>query len=411
MRDASGDIRVLSVIQPFRPAFSGEGEWWLRTIPFLRSLGVEVEILTGGAQNGGPEVVEGVVVHRIPTPDGSPSLAGHVRRVLRALQALRVRRRRFDVALFHSPNNDAAFASCVAGRLCGWKTVYKATLLGSDDLETLATSGRMGPLRVAALRLAHGVIAPSRPMVRPHEERRWLRGRLLVVPQGVDLERFRPADAARRGAARRELGLADDARVVLFCGAVIQRKGVDLLVEAWHRVSRQVPEAVLLMVGPHHRSGLREPEYRSFSEGIVRRIEELGLAERIRLLGYQREMDRFYAAADVFAFPSRFEGWPAALAEALASGLPCVVSELRGISEEHLEDGVQGFIVRSEDPLAYAERLARLLVDADAARRMGASARRRAVGRFDVGRVAGRYADFLRGVAVGRSDVAGRAES
>lgn len=115
-------VRVLSVIRSFRPAFSGEGEWWLRLIPFLRERGVEVEILTSGeAKDGGPERVEGVSVHRVPIMNGPPGLRGYAGKLVAGLLALRQRRRRFDVALFHALSRDMVFASCVAGRLGGWR--------------------------------------------------------------------------------------------------------------------------------------------------------------------------------------------------------------------------------------------------------------------------------------------------
>jgi hypothetical protein len=56
-------------------------------------------------------------------------------------------------------------ASCIAGRLGGWKTIYKTTLLGSDDLDSVARTGRLGRLRLAALTLAHGVISLSRVLL------------------------------------------------------------------------------------------------------------------------------------------------------------------------------------------------------------------------------------------------------
>jgi glycosyltransferase involved in cell wall biosynthesis len=387
-------MRVLSVIHSFHPAFSGEGEWWLRVVPVLRQRGVEVEVLTAGGRTQRPEYVGGVAVHRVPLARG-PGLRAYAAGLAVVTLALRRLRRRFDLVLFHAPNNDAAFVSCVAGRLGGWKTLYKTTLLGSDDLDTLAAAGRLGRARVASLGLAHGVISLSRVLVGSHEGRPWLRDKLLVVPQGVDVTRFRPADALRKSSARRQLGLPVDARVALFCGALIRRKGVDLLVEAWREVSRQLANAVLVLVGPTHESGLTEPEDRRFSEAIVRRIRELGLSDRVRLAGYQRGIDTYYTASDVFVLPSRFEGWGTVITEAMASALPCVLSDLHGIADEHIDDRVHGFVVRSEEPHEYARHLLTLLTCDEVARDVGARARRRAEERFSVERSADAYAAFF----------------
>ena len=396
-------VRVLSVIHPFRPLFSGEGEWWVRLVPFLRARGVEVEILTSSSEGGGspviPEIVEGIPVHRVRLPPAPPSYWSCLRRIGGTMMALIRRRSRFDVVLFHGPNLDTVYPTCLVGRLFGWKTVYKMTLFRSDDLLSIRQSGRFGRLRLAALHFADGFISMSKVLVGRFADRTLVRGKLLLAPQGVDIGKFRPADAARKRAVRGQLGLSDGARVVLFCGAVVHRKGVDILLEAWCQIRAHLPDGVLLLVGPNHHDGLmEEPEYRSFSEAVERRTRESDLAGSVRLLGYQRETDRFYAAADVFAFPSRSEGWPSVLMEAMASGLPCVVSPLDGASAEHFRDGEEGVIAKSEDPSEYAGHILRLLTDLDLARRIGARARTRAEAGYGSERVADRYAAFLRGL-------------
>src|SRR5439155_901743 len=248
-------LRVLSIIHPFRPAFSGEAEAWLKMIPALRQQGVDVEILTS-AESDTPEVrtelIEGVVVHRVVARPGARW--GRMRAVIAALIKLRGR---FDVA------------------------------------------------------------------------------------------RFKPADEQLRRDSRRKHGIAENGNVVLFCGAIIERKGVDILLEAWRRVSQSVNDPVLLLVGPNHHDGFEERYYQEFAEGVARQIVEEGLDRSVRLEGYQTEMETYYAAADAFVLPSRAEGWPSVVNEAMASGLPCVVSALDGSSDEHLRDGHDGVIVRS----------------------------------------------------------------
>lgn len=396
-------LRVLSIIHPFRPAFSGEAEAWLKMIPALRQQGVDVEILTS-AESDTPEVrtelIEGVVVHRVVARPGARW--GRMRAVIAALIKLRGR---FDVALFHGPNHDAAYASCVLGHLLGWKTVYKMTLFKSDDCLTIRKTGRLGRLRIATLNLADGLICMSELLRRTAEETGVKVSRILIAPNALDVARFKPADEQLRRDSRRKLGIAENGNVVLFCGAIIERKGVDILLEAWRRVSQSVNDPVLLLVGPNHHDGFEERYYQEFAEGVARQIVEEGLDRSVRLEGYQTEMETYYAAADVFVLPSRAEGWPSVVNEAMASGLPCVVSALDGSSDEHLRDGHDGVIVRSGNAKEYAAQIIRLLTDEAAARQMGRWARTRAIEHFDVERVGRRLATFLRSVA-GHSEIA-----
>ena len=399
-------LRVLSVIHPFRPAFSGEGEWWLRMAPPLRERGVDVEILTsvphaganGHARNGGPETIEGVVIHRVRPSDWLPEYPARIGALLASLV---LERRQRSLVMFHSPNYDAVYASCVAGRALGWKTVYKATLQRSDDLETIQRTGRMGRVRARLLKLADGVVAMSPVMVGKFGER--LRDRLLIVPQGVDARRFRPRSAEERRDLRAALGLDPDDRVALFCGALIERKGVDILVEAWQQVRRELPRATLLMVGPTHRDGLDEPEFRAFSQAIEARIHALGLSTKVRLLGLQRQTETLYGAADLFVLPSRNEGWASVISEAMASGLPCIVSSMDGIGHDHLQQGEQGVVIESERPDEYARQIIDLLSDDARRLAMGERARARIMERVAVDLVADRYAHFFRQIAHSRA--------
>jgi glycosyltransferase involved in cell wall biosynthesis len=389
-------IRVLSVFWTFRPALSGEAEWWLQMIPLLNRRGVDVEVLTSSpgpsGTNGDPETVGGVRVYRVCSNGGKPSRV----RAVETIRAMLSRRRQFDVALFHSPNQDAVYASCILGRVLGWKTVYKMTLFKSDDLLSIRATGRLGPARVAALRLADGLIAISGALARTVEEAGLSPHRLFVAPPGVDTTRFRPADPADKRAMRKQLGIPADARVALFCGGVIYRKGVDVLLEAWRSISTEVEGAVLIIVGPNHLHGLTDPHDRRFSEQIAQRIATFGLADSVRLLGHQQRAERFFAAADAFVFPSRSEGWPNVIAEAMATGLPCVVSWLDGTATEQLGD--TGIILRSGEPAEYAAQVIRVLRDQATAEAMGRAARRRVVEQFDIERIADRYAVFLRHV-------------
>lgn len=360
----------------------------------LRVRGVDVEILTSGAalRTERLEVVEGVPVHRVPAGGGSRPYWDRLRKVLGAIAE---RRREFDVVLFHGPNHDLVYAGCLAGCLLGWKVLFKMTLLGSDDLATIRGRGRFGRVRLGSLRFASGLIGMTRIMTRGFEDTRWISNRMLIAPQGVDTDRFSPPDATQKISLRKQLDIPESAKVALFCGALVRRKGVDLLVEAWRHVAAQVKGGMLLLVGPDHRHGLGEPEHRLFSEGIERRVKQLGIDGTVRFLGYQSNVEKYYGAADLFVFPSRSEGWGSVVTEALASGLPCVLSGLEGISDEHIEDGKEGFIVRTEAPEAYSARMVELLEDESAMRRMGKKARTRAVNLFDHERVADQYAEFL----------------
>jgi glycosyltransferase involved in cell wall biosynthesis len=127
-----------------------------------------------------------------------------------------------------------------------------------------------------------------------------------------------------------------------------------------------------------------------------------GIAERVTLLGFRRDVPDILAAADVFVMPSLSEGLPLALVEAMAAGLPVVVSEVGGVPEV-AATGREAILVPPGDPAPLARGLATLLRDQRARAAMGVAARERAVRDFSVSTMCEAYARLYRGDAVPRS--------
>jgi glycosyltransferase involved in cell wall biosynthesis len=173
---------------------------------------------------------------------------------------------------------------------------------------------------------------------------------VTVVPYGVDVDRFVPHD---RELARAKLGIPGREPVVLYAGLLIARKGVDVLLDAFARVAADVPGARLLVVG-----GSGERDDRRLELG--RRVAALGLAGRVVFLGRRLhdEMPLWFSAADVFAFPSRLEGSPNVVREAIACGTPVVVTALPGIAGVV---GEAGFVVPMDDVAAFADAVVQAL--------------------------------------------------
>jgi glycosyltransferase involved in cell wall biosynthesis len=187
------------------------------------------------------------------------------------------------------------------------------------------------------------------------------RGRQRVVPNGIDPARF----AAPTGGAglRAELGIPAEARVVGSVGLLNDAKGHDILVEALARLPGDVHA---LIVG----HGEREASLRE-------RAERLGLSARVHLAGWRDDVSAAHSAMDVFALPSRWEGLPYSLLEAMAAGVPSVASDVNGSRDILAGEPPCGLLVPREDPIALAKALNDVLADADLAERLCALGQRR----------------------------------
>lgn len=271
--------------------------------------------------------------------------------VWRTLRALRRRHGRF-VLHAHCAYPDVVGAA-LAARLLDLPLV--ATAHGSD----INVSGRQRLLRPQirwALRGARRVIAVSAPLAGTVAELAGLRADTIeCIPcAGYSPAMFHPRDAGERAGLRQALEVAGDARVVLFVGHLVPVKALDVLLRAW-ALLLQTPS-----VGAHVRLVL-------IGEGTQRETLEqqaraLGVADRVAFLGPKPQslVADWIAAADLLTLPSRAEGSPNVVVEALASGTPVVASRVGGIPDL-VDDGVTGLLVPAGDAAALADALAAAL--------------------------------------------------
>ena len=188
-------------------------------------------------------------------------------------------------------------------------------------------------------------------MVREDIARRFpeIAGKLHVIHNGVDLERFHPGlRAEHRTRLRAELGVADEVPVVLYVGSGFSRKGVPQLLEAMARP--ELAGAELWVVGKD-RDSVR----------LEREAGKKGL--RVRFLGPQKDVRPWLGAADVFALPTLYDPMPNAALEALASGLPVLCSRTCGAAEL-IEPGENGEVVEALDVPGIVAGLSSLLAAA-----------------------------------------------
>jgi UDP-glucose:(heptosyl)LPS alpha-1,3-glucosyltransferase len=332
-----------------------EGYIW-RLTERLLDRGQEVHVFCSRWE---PMSREGLVFHRVPRPAGPPFLRviGFDRNLGRALSG-----GEYDVIHGFTKTSRQDVYTDGSGCLRDFEEVSLALRGPVRRLLRRYGPHRYAVARMEALRYREGhfrkVIAMSR-MARDQIRHRYGLddGEVEVVYNGVDLEEFSPARRAReREAARSDLGLGEE-MTVLFVGNDHLRKGADVLIRGM-----QGTEARLLLAGQEG-----DPSVRSLArrEGV-----------RADFLGPRSDVPRLLAAADVLALPSRFDIFGMIVLEAMASGVPPLVSPSTGASEI-VTHGEDGWIATTGDPHEVKEGL-RVLSDPDRRAEMGAAARKTA---------------------------------
>jgi glycosyltransferase involved in cell wall biosynthesis len=215
----------------------------------------------------------------------------------------------------------------------------------------------------------------------------WLKGKVELITNGVDLSEVTQSDSV---ADEVTVAKAGGAFVVGYIGQLIARKRVDTLIEAF--AGLQDKSAVLFVIG--------DGEQRGALEALA---NQLGLAGRVRFLGFRNDRLDFLRGFDVLVLPSALEGIPRCLREAMAAGVPVVGTRIPGISDL-IEDGHTGlmFDLGSDDQLE--ERLTRLLLDPALCEGLAFDAKRRVTESFSANAMAVSYQRLYLRLTVQRAE-------
>jgi glycosyltransferase involved in cell wall biosynthesis len=194
----------------------------------------------------------------------------------------------------------------------------------------------------------------------------------ILIPNGISIDAFSP-DREVRQRVRRELEVEPQTLVFVHVGRFAAVKNHEMLVAAFAQLVGQQPlPTELWLVG--------DGELR---EAVQHQVRALGIESRVRFLGVRSDIPDLLRAADVFVFPSRWEGNPLSVMEAMAAGLPVVATAVGGVPEL-VEDGASGILVPNEDLHGLVAAMQRMAQNPDLREQMGRAARCRAVERFDI---------------------------
>jgi len=292
----------------------------------------------------------------------------------------------FDVVHSHSPVM-AGVSRIVARTLLGPRPVLVSTEHNSWGSYLLPTR-----LLNAAL---HGLDDHRFAVSSQARDSVWrpLRKSVEVLVHGVVLEDYIGV-RRKRQAERRRLGLADDEIVVTTVANLRREKGYPELLLASRTVLDREPRSIFLAAGQGALESLLHTEH-----------ARLRLRDRFRFLGQVDDVPALLAASDVFVLPSRFEGTPIAIMEALCVGLPVVGTTVGGIPDE-VTDGVEGLLVPPRQPVALANALLRVIRDPALRDRLATAAATRGAD-FDIRNVISRMQSCYFSL-VGSSRVTGK---
>ena len=394
-------MRILMTNWLYFPEFSGGALQCHRLSRKLMSLGAHVEVLAGTDRKElvGRTHVDGIPVQRVLRDKSTGK-----NRLLFGWNLFRYilkNHKKYDVLHahgFHAPVSLAAWVT-------GLPLVQKITNLNLDD--PVAVRRRRFGWGVAKIYSLAQVVVATSGLLEQACRQELDESQFRRIPNGVDTSLFCPVSTAERLRLRRKYGVDDDRIILLAVGSVSYRKGIDVLIQAVYQLKESVSEKfVLWVIGPQSYQkgfGQEDDRVRQFVEKVEKMVSFYGLEDVVFFKGTQSRIHEFMQAADIYVHPSRNEGQPNSILEAMASGLPTVANLIPGITDEIIQTGRFGYLVDCEDTTIFAAALKVLIKNPGLRQRLGRNARREIMNRYNLDDIAEIYLSLYQELTANRA--------
>lgn len=377
-------IKVFYVTPHGYPELTGGLKRIFRNAVLLNEHGIEFIFVTVRRPDHkeSEEVFKGVRTVRVALPDGVANCDPRkflLRASLQMWKELKCPRAFVEMGV---PGDWGTFVELVWCRMAGMRTVCGLTIMPEF-------SGR--GISVLKERIGAGIkfrgfwrtLALSEEMKRQYSRRYFMPSRSLqVIPNGVDTERFCPLGDQERDDARSEMGFSSSEKLVVYVGSIVPRKRLRLVVGAWGEVFGACPEARLIIVGVEKERvtfsrGEQRFEFENEVAELYREIGKLEETESVKTVGMAENPSIYYQVADLFVFPSELEGMPNVLLEAMACGIPAIISDFVGKPEDGEEIGTEGehYVKVVREAGSWSDSIIDALKSTELRHQVGSSAR------------------------------------
>lgn len=280
--------------------------------------------------------------------------------------------------------------------------IIKLSMYGEDDPLTIKkrglTSKKLAVFIYMNLRLTDKVVSISRQLTQACRDSQISESKIVQIPNGVDLTRFEPLQGPDRLSNREELGIKGDAKVICLSGSISFRKGIDMLLHIWPRFFERYPDSILLLVGPIDKNIATRETFINYAKTIM---DENIFRKSVILKGLlpQEKVIKCLQSSDIFVLPSRKEGLPNALLEAMACGLPSIATNIGGI-RDIIDDGVNGLLFEKDNKEHLYDKIQLVMENDDLYRDLSKRGRDTVTEQYSIDKVANNYQKLYSQISV-----------
>lgn len=376
----TGRMRVAMLIQDYLPIIGGAQRQLAMAAPLLAQSGIDVHILTRRYPSlPSYERMGGIPVYRLPSMGSKP-----VASLIFTMTAL-LKLRELKPDLIHAYNLFSPLTTALLSRRMQSTPVIVKVLRGGilGDVQRLS-SRAAGRWRIERIRRDVDAFITISSEIDAELDRLGIElKRRHFIPNGVDADRYLPIDEKKKRELRRNMALPDGP-LVIFTGRLAHEKRVTQLAKIWPTVRREHPRANLILLGDG-------PQRKSLLE-----FQTPG----VHVLGRVGDVCPYLQAADLFVLPSVTEGLSNAMLEAMATGLPVVVTRVGGAGDV-ITHQKNGWLIPPDQPERIREAILHLLSKPEQSRQLGQAARRTVEERYALDKVCQQLCDLYEAVLSG----------
>lgn len=313
------------------------------------------------------EYLEGIQIKRIGKADFNSWINRKVNLIVLLLYIL-VEIKNIDVLDIRSPKSLHSLLAIYIAQKFGKKTVIRFATDG--DFEAINT-GIEGYVFSKVKIFIDNYIAINSEISEAIISSGVKKEKVILLPNTVDIDKFRPPSKKEKVLLRRKNNLDPNTIYLLFVGRLVKRKGIDLLLNAWSDILEMNIEKdiKLLIIGE---GGNRKD---SIENMLNNEVDALGIKGKVEFLGEKENISVYYKCSDIFVFPSRREGSPNVVIEAMATGLPVITTKLPG-TKDIIDNNKNGILIDVDDEHRLTKEITDLLNGKEKRIELGNTARR-----------------------------------
>ena len=344
-------VKLLLIAPTFYPAHSGAGLRFYRYLPFFYQNQIDVTVITGTPKIGKPTSSQtdesywensddgklvsttekyGAKIYKYKLPISGAKKRAKIL-LSEAFALCNDKENRPDVVHIIAPMPISVMSELRRIKKTGVKLIYSHTIW--LEMNNGLFANILQSWKARAVLSQYVCILVQSEALKKNIKKVIPKANIKIISNGVDTNEFSPVSTQEEKILlRKKFNLNPSVKYISFVGAIHPRKGVDLLIDAWRRLVSQYNDIHLLLIGPR----IEKPskEITSFYLQIDNAIAESGFEKNVHFLGHITDVGDYLKLSDIFVFPSRREGMPNALLEAMSTSMPVILTPFIGLSSE-----------------------------------------------------------------------------